>query len=48
MNANRPPQEVADGGGALLNVPVTWELRDLRDSKQVTLDEMPNSGEKNL
>jgi hypothetical protein len=33
-------------GVGLQNVPETWEVRDSQDSKGGTLDEMPNSGER--
>ena len=32
----------------LQNVPETWEVRDSQDSKGGTLDEMPNSREREL
>ena len=31
-----------------MNVPETWEMRVSQDSKGGTLDEMPNSGEREL
>ena len=34
--------------GTLQNVPETWEVRDSQDSKGGTLDEMPNSREREL
>jgi hypothetical protein len=36
------------GGGALQNAPETWEVRDSQDSKGGTLDEIPNSREREL
>ena len=39
---------MGDGGGGILNVPETWEVRDSQDSKGGTLDEMPYSGERGL
>ena len=44
-NGNRQLQEV---GGTLQNAPETWEVRDSQDSKGGTLDEMPNSREREL
>jgi hypothetical protein len=50
-NANRQPQEIGGvcvwGGGLSppRNAPETWEVRD---SKGGTLDEMPNSREREL
>jgi hypothetical protein len=35
-------------GGTLPNVPETWEVRDSQDSKGETLDEMPDSKEREL
>ena len=35
-------------GVTLQNAPETWEVRDSQDSKGGTLDEMPNSGEREL
>ena len=35
-------------GRTFQNVPETWEVRDSQDSKGGTLDEMPNSGEREL
>ena len=35
-------------GGTLQNAPVTWEVRDSQDSKGETLDEMPDSREREL
>ena len=35
-------------GGTLQNVPETWEVRDSQDSKGGTLDEMPDSREREL
>jgi hypothetical protein len=46
-NGNRQPQEVG-GREILLNVPETWEMRVSQDSKGGTLDEMPNSEEREL
>ena len=37
-----------DVGRTLQNVPETWEVRDSQDSKGGTLDEMPNSREREL
>ena len=34
--------------GTLQNVPETWEVRDSQDSKGGTLDEMPDSREREL
>jgi hypothetical protein len=34
--------------GTLLNEPETWEVRDSQDSKEGTLDEMPDSREREL
>ena len=34
--------------GTLQNVPETWEVRESRDSKGGTLDEMPNGREREL
>jgi hypothetical protein len=49
MNGNMQPQEVGGGwGDPVGNVPKTWELTDSQDSKGGTLDEMPNSGEREL
>jgi hypothetical protein len=36
------------GGGRLWNEPETWEMRDSQDSKGGTLDEIPNSVERQL
>jgi hypothetical protein len=47
MNGIRQPWELG-GGETLYNVPETWEVRDSQDSKGGTLDEMPNSGEREL
>ena len=44
-NGNRQLQEV---GGTLQNAPETWEVRDSQDSKGGTLDEMPDSREREL
>ena len=46
-NANRQPQEVGCWG-TLQNAPETWEVRESQDSKGRTLDEMPNSWEREL
>ena len=35
-------------GGTLYNVPETWDVRDSQDSKGGTVDETPNSGEKDI
>ena len=35
-------------GGTLQNAPETWEVRDSQDSKGGTLDEMPDSREREL
>ena len=35
-------------GRTLQNVPETWEVRDSQDSKAGTLDEMPDSREREL
>ena len=35
-------------GVTLQNAPETWEVRDSQDSKGGTLDEMPNSREREL
>jgi hypothetical protein len=45
-NGSRQPQETG-GEGTLWNVPEIWEVRNTYDSKGGTLDEMPNSGERN-
>jgi hypothetical protein len=47
MNGNRQPQELGDQG-SLQKVPETWEVRSSQDSKAGTLDEIPNSGEREL
>ena len=44
---NRQPQEI-EGWGDSRNVPETWEVRDFQDSTGGTLDEMPNSREREL
>jgi hypothetical protein len=46
-NGNSQPQEVG-GGGPLQNVTETWEVRNSQDSKGGTLDEIPDSRERNL
>ena len=46
-NENRQPQEVGCWV-TLQNVPETWEVRDSQDSKGGTLDEMPDSREREL
>ena len=35
-------------GGTLQNAPETWEVRDSQDSKGGTLDEVPDSREREL
>ena len=35
-------------GGTLQNAPETWEVRDSQDSKGGSLDEMPDSREREL
>ena len=35
-------------GTTLQNIPETWEVRDSQDSKGGTLDEMPDSREREL
>jgi hypothetical protein len=35
-------------GGTLQNAPETWEMRDSQDSKEGTLDEMPDTRESEL
>jgi hypothetical protein len=47
MNGNMKPSGVG-GGETLQNVLETWEVRDSQDSKGGTLDEMPNSGEREI
>jgi hypothetical protein len=44
-NENRQHQEVG-GRVSVYDVPETWEMRNSQDSKGGTVDEMPNSGEK--
>ena len=39
---------VLDSVGSLQNAPEIWEVRDSQNSKEGTLDEMPNSEEKEL
>jgi hypothetical protein len=46
-NANRQPQEVG-GWETLQNPPEIWEVRDSQKSKGGTLDEMPDSREREL
>jgi hypothetical protein len=46
-NGNMPPLEVG-GWGTLKNVPETWKVRVSQDSPGGTLDEMPDSREKEL
>jgi len=47
MNRNMQPWRV--GGGCIRKkVPETWEVRDSQDSKGETLDEMSNSGEREV
>ena len=36
------------GGGILWKVPETWEVRDSLDSERGTLEDMPNSAEREL
>jgi hypothetical protein len=36
------------GWGTLQNAPETWEMKDSQDSKEGTLDEMPDSREREL
>jgi hypothetical protein len=44
---NRQPQEIG-GWGTLQNASETWEVRDSQDSKGGTLDEIPDSREREL
>jgi hypothetical protein len=44
-NGNKQPQGIK-GWGNPQNAPETWEVRDFQDSKGETLDEMPNSRER--
>jgi hypothetical protein len=46
-NGNQQPQEIR-GWGTLQNAPETWEVKDSQESKGGTLDEMPNSREREL
>jgi hypothetical protein len=46
-NVHRQSQEI-EGGGTPRNAPETWEVRDYQDSKGGTLDEMPESREREL
>ena len=46
-NGNRQPWEVG-GWGTLQNAPETWDVRDSQDSKGGTIDEMPDSKEREL
>ena len=46
-NGNRQLQEIG-GWGTPKNAPETWEVRDSQDSKGGTLDEMPDSREREL
>jgi hypothetical protein len=43
----RQPQEIR-GWGTLQNTPETWQVRDSQESKGGTLDETPNSREREL
>ena len=45
MNGYMQPWEM-ESGETLQNVQDTWEVKESQDSKGGTLDEMPNSGEK--
>jgi hypothetical protein len=50
-NINRKPQEIRGCGDTHThppNAPETWEVRDSQDSKGGTLDEPPNSREREL
>ena len=48
-NINRPPQEpLQEVGGTTQNAPEILEVRDSQDSKGETLEEMPNSREREL
>jgi hypothetical protein len=47
MNENKQPQEIG-GSGTLQNAPETCEVRDSQESKEGTLDEMPNCREREL
>lgn len=47
MNGNMQPRGVG-GEGTLKKVPETWEVRDSKDSKGRTLDEIPKSKEREL
>jgi hypothetical protein len=46
-NVTRQPQEIK-GWGTLQNASETWEVRDSQDSNGETLDEMPDSREREL
>ena len=46
-NGNRQPGEI-EGWGTFQNAPETWEVRDSQESKGGTLDEMPDSMEREL
>jgi hypothetical protein len=43
MNRDKQPQKMRDQE-TIWKVPATWEVRDSQDSMEVTIDEMPNSG----
>ena len=49
-NGNSQPQEIGGWGDPPppQNAPEAWEVRDSQDSKERTLDEMPNSREREL
>jgi hypothetical protein len=49
-SGNRQPQEIGENRKSLTsqNAPETWEVRDSKDSKGRTLDEMPESREREL
>ena len=46
-NGNSQPQEIG-GWGTLQNAPETWKVRVPQESKGGTLNEMPNSREREL
>ena len=46
-NGNWQPQEIRDWG-IHQNAPETWKVRDSQESKGRTLDEMPDSREREL
>jgi hypothetical protein len=46
-NGNWQPQEIRDWG-IHQNAPETWQVRDSQESKGRTLDEMPDSRERDL